>query len=147
MSETQVAEATTEEETQETGMDMEKALEELKDALIKEGEKSGLNRATIDGWKSTYGRVGAFPIGETVYFVRPLSRMEWRDLNQQQAAAEANPVAELDIEEKIALMATLHPKFDEPRFRTASYAGLATTIAEAVHNMSDFQPGVQAIIL
>ncbi|NIQ83063.1 MAG: hypothetical protein GTN93_34320 [Anaerolineae bacterium] len=130
--------------------DMEKALEELKDALIKEGEKQGLPKEQIDAWKEQYGRIGAFPIGEDIYFIRPLSRHEWRELNKQQAERNsdgADPLSELDLEEKITLMATLHPRFDESRFRHASMAGIATTVAQAVHNMSGFMPGVQAIVL
>ncbi len=134
--------AKTQEETRE------EVLESLRKALREEGSKHGVTPEHIDSWKQTYGQVAAFPIGEDVYFVRPLSRKEWRDFQKLRLEqAQSNPGIDMDIEEKIAVRACLFPKIDEIASKSTIPAGVPSTIAEAVSNLSGFMPGVQPIIL
>jgi len=122
----------------------EQAIAELRTALVREG---GVTQEQIDEWKVQYGQVAAFPMGDVIYFVRPLSRKEWRDFQQKRVEAQGNLMVDMDIEEEIAVRACLHPKQNSLATKTSGYAGLPTTISEAVSNLSGFMPGITPIIL
>lgn len=144
---TQEAPETTEVSAEQEQEAIQQIYEQAKDAVYAEAAKFDVTRETIDAWKSDYGQVCAVPVGDKLYFVRPLTRKEWRDMTKMRAENPENPLGEIDIEEKVAVKATVWPKIDELQMRTVAPAGLPTALANAAMSLSGFNPAVQPIVL
>ena len=126
---------------------IEAIYEQAKTAVYEEAAKIGVTKEMIEGWKSDYNQVCAVPCGEDLYFVRPLTRKEWRDMAKLRAENDGNPLTEIDIEEKVAVRATVWPKIDELAVRTVFPAGVPTALANAAMSLSGFNPTVQPIVM
>lgn len=139
------------EKTEEAPMTEEQSIEAIyeqaKNAVYDEAAKVGVTKEQIDEWKSQYNQLCAVPCGEDLYFVRPLARKEWRDLAKQRAEAGDNPLTEIDIEEKVAVKATVWPALDELQVRTVFPAGVPTALANAAMSLSGFNPTIQPIVM
>ena len=147
-----MSEETKNEETTETTPEMEQqSIEEIyeqaKNAVYDEAEKMGVSRDMVAQWKADHSQICAVPIGEDLYFVRPLTRKEWRDMTKLRAESDGNPLTEIDIEEKVAVKATVWPKIEEIQARTVFPAGIPTALANAAMSLSGFNPTVQPIVM
>lgn len=105
-----------------------------------------LTDEVIADWKKRFGRVAIFPIFDELYVIRPLARKEWKDINQM-GSKEGQQMSQDAMEEIIAARATVWPQLDPSHLRTASYAGIATTITNYVELISGFNPAIGPILL
>lgn len=108
-------------------------------------EKYQVPADALDQWKQQWGRIAAFPLYDDIFVIRALNRREWRSITKPEA--NGNPVSDEDLEERIAVQATLFPQLDPSKLRTSSYAGLATTLARNINMISGFVPGALPIVL
>lgn len=100
---------------------------------------------TIERWKASFGAVHAFvPDGESVFFIRPLRRIEHknigrdvRQLSRSQSAAEDPSLVEEQLHEKVVTMCLLYPQVTAD-FLTMSPAGLMPTLFNLVMEHSKF---------
>lgn len=146
--ETTVEETTTEATPEEKeATSIEEIYQQAKNAVYDEAAKVGVTREMIDSWKEAHHQLCAVPSGDDLYFVRPLTRKEWRDMAKQRAENADNPLSEIDIEEKVAVRATVWPKLDELQVRTVFPAGVPTALANAAMSLSGFSPTVQPIVM
>ena len=107
-------------------------------------EKYKITQEHLDQWKSQFGRIAAFPLYDEFYVIRALNRREWRTLMKPQDAQE---MTDEDMEEQIAIIATIYPKVDPSELRTSSQAGLATTLSRNIQMISGFVPGALPVVL
>ena len=126
---------------------IEQSIEAAQNALREGLAEKGISQEQLDVWKGTYGRIACFPIYEALYVVRPLTRKEWRMVMKEAQAAEGKTLTNELMEERIAASATLFPALSESDLRTSAYAGVATSLANAIQMISGFQPGSVPIVL
>lgn len=126
---------------------IEEIYQQAKNAVYDEAAKMGVSKEMITEWKAVHHQLCAVPSGDDLYFVRPLTRKEWRDMAKQRAENADNPLSEIDIEEKVAVRATVWPKLDELQVRTVFPAGVPTALANAAMSLSGFSPTVQPIVM
>jgi hypothetical protein len=145
--ETQPEEAVEEVTAEQEQEAIQKIYEQAKDAVYEEAAKHGLKREQVEAWKEEFGQLCAVPVGDKLYFVRPLTRKEWRDMTKMRAENPENPLTEIDIEEKVAIRTSVWPRIDEVQLRTVYPAGVPTALANAAMGLSGFNPAVQPIVL
>ena len=68
-------------------------------------------------------------------------------MTKLRAESDGNPLTEIDIEEKVAVKATVWPKIEEIQARTVFPAGIPTALANAAMSLSGFNPTVQPIVM
>jgi hypothetical protein len=129
------------------GQSLEQTIAAAQDALREGLGEKGVSLEQLNIWKGTYGRIASFPIYETLYVIRPLTRKEWRMVMKEAQAAEGKTLTNELMEERIAAAATLFPALSESDLRTSSYAGVATSLSNAIQMISGFQPGSVPIVL
>ena len=95
----------------------------------------GLDKAAVDQLKSSYGKIELTWINERPYLYRPLFRREFRKLRDPNNAAQGT--TDLHVEEKVTCLCVIAPKLTEELVDGLG-AGLASTIAALVYNLSDF---------
>lgn len=102
------------------------------------------SKAQIDSWKTQYGNVFAtqMPISGSLYIYRPISRLEWKQL---QSIAPANADSGW-IDEQLVNRCVLFPSMDSEKVAT-SLAGTVETITQQILSASDFYAENVAISL
>lgn len=102
----------------------------------------GITEAELNSLKATHKglKLQKMPDG-SAYIVRPLTRLEYRNLQKVVGNMERS-----DIEEKICSMGIVWPRMDPTQVNLA-LAGTASTISELIMQISNFGVAAEPIDL
>jgi len=106
-------------------------------------EKLGVTRTLVEELKKNFGCVQLSFIAGEPYLLRPLFRRELRHLKDPAAVQDGN---DMHLEEAIAIQCVIAPKFTKESI-VLSRAGLASSIAALVYNISGFDIDTESIEL
>src|SRR3990167_4891542 len=94
----------------------------------------GIDATTVAQLKENFGKLELAWINDKPYLYRPLFRREFRKLRDP---AASQGTTDLHIEEKVTCLCVVAPKLTDDDVDRLG-AGLASTIAALVYNLSDF---------
>lgn len=125
---------------------VETATEPTKPSIFEKIEQfpGAPSKAQIENWKATHGDVfvSSMPISGNIYIYRPISRLEWKNL-QSIAPANADPAW---ADEQIVTRCVLFPAMTVDKI-AGSLAGTVETLAKQILSSSDFYDDNIAISL
>jgi hypothetical protein len=94
----------------------------------------GITKDEVEALKNNFGRLELVHINGAPYLYRPLFRREFRRLRDPNNIQGAN---EMMIEEKVVCSCVVRPQLTEEGLSQLG-AGLSSTLAALIYNISDF---------
>lgn len=107
--------------------------------------KLGVSEVQISQWRETYKRLATVRICDKIYIVRPLRRIEKRNLIQKSMAQPEGWQQELAFTEEIAAKCTVFPKLDLIELRNEAEDGVVEELAKSVQELSGY--GASAYVM